>query len=365
MQDLTSPKRVTVASGSMSDADLLKAAVPVPFALGPAFSSAAGPKWSEGPEATITVDLPDRVSSHELLIIDACPFVVGRQIRHQIVELSVEGQFCRDWTLLDGVARRRAIMVERRNTGQATRVEIGFRIKTCPAPDSPELAENRSRRGVAILGIRSAGVDDPPSSESLIWQLGRVVGAETQKTFDQRIETGFWAKYVRGPNILDIGFRGGEGGLVVPVFDGAIGVDIGYPGYDGRTLPFPDNSQDMVFSSHCLEHIPAYVKALQEWHRVLKIGGHAIIAVPHAHLYERRRRPPSRWNTTHERFYTPAALLSEVESALKPNSYRVRFCEENDAGYRYDSDPMLHARGCYEVVLVLQKIVGPTWRIEE
>ncbi len=166
--------------------------------------------------------------------------------------------------------------------------------------------------------------------------------------------------------MLDIGFRGSvEGGEAVPIVDGAIGVDLDYPGYDGRTLPFADGSQDAVFSSHCLEHIPGYLNAIQDWHRVVRVGGHIITAVPLAPLYERGRRPPSRWNSDHQRFYTSASLLAEFEAALPPNSYRVRFLEENDLGYHYDSDPELHPPGCYEIVLVVEKIRPPSWRLRD
>jgi len=164
--------------------------------------------------------------------------------------------------------------------------------------------------------------------------------------------------------VLDVGFRGHTEG-VVPIVEGAIGVDLDYPGYDGRTLPFDDGSQDAVFSSHCLEHIADHLNAIRDWFRVIRVGGHVITAVPHAHLYERQRRPPSRWNQDHKRFYTPASLLAEFEAALRPNSYRIRFLEENDEGYAYQTPPEKHPSGCYEIVLVLEKIQPPTWTIPD
>lgn len=45
-------------------------------------------------------------------------------------------------------------------------------------------------------------------------------------------------------------------------------------------LPFSDNSIDMVFSSHVLEHIPNQKKALEEIYRVLKPGGYHVCIVP-------------------------------------------------------------------------------------
>ncbi|MBP6412631.1 MAG: class I SAM-dependent methyltransferase [Bacteroidia bacterium] len=47
-----------------------------------------------------------------------------------------------------------------------------------------------------------------------------------------------------------------------------------------ENLPFEDNSFDMVYSSHVLEHIPDQQKALKEIYRVLKPGGIHFCVVP-------------------------------------------------------------------------------------
>jgi len=190
----------------------------------------------------------------------------------------------------------------------------------------------------------------------------RPVGGEARKSYAAKARCGFWERFITGSAVLDVGFRGHLADTV-PIVDGAIGVDVDYPGYDGRILPFPTESQDAVYSSHCLEHMPDYVIAIQEWHRVAKIGGHIITVVPNALLYERRRRPPSAWNVTHVRFFTPATLLNEFESALLPNTYRVRHFAENDFGYNYDLPSHKHPEGCYEIELVIEKIRPPAWDI--
>ncbi len=45
-------------------------------------------------------------------------------------------------------------------------------------------------------------------------------------------------------------------------------------------IQYADNSFDVVYCSHVLEHIPDDRKAMREMHRVLKVGGWAIIMVP-------------------------------------------------------------------------------------
>ncbi|CAM1342627.1 class I SAM-dependent methyltransferase [Tenacibaculum aestuarii] len=45
-------------------------------------------------------------------------------------------------------------------------------------------------------------------------------------------------------------------------------------------LPFEDNSFDVVFCNHVLEHIPNDTKAIQELYRVMKVGGFGIFQIP-------------------------------------------------------------------------------------
>ena len=201
------------------------------------------------------------------------------------------------------------------------------------------------------------------ASESTTTVPVRPVGTEARKTFEIKLADGFVQRYLSSPNILDIGYKGYISDAV-PIVPRAIGVDIDYPGYDGRTLPFPDASQDAVYSSHCLEHIADYRQAIGEWFRVLKPGGYLIVVVPHQFLYEKRTGLPSRWNEDHKRFYTPASLMTEIEQSLIPNTYRLRHLVDNDLDYDYSIGPEQHAGGCYEIELVIQKLASPGWGLE-
>ena len=179
---------------------------------------------------------------------------------------------------------------------------------------------------------------------------GRRVGHESAKSF---VSMPWWFKYLTG-NVLDIGYKGNDANTL-PIVPNAWGIDA--DDYDGVHLPFSDESQNAVYSSHCLEHIEDDVMAIKEWFRVLKIGGHLIIAVPHEFLYERGRK------TDHKHFYTPATLMLKIEKALKPNSYRLRSLRDNDMFYDYSIPPKTHPVGSYEIELVLEKIKAPEWRL--
>lgn len=188
-------------------------------------------------------------------------------------------------------------------------------------------------------------------------------GPETERSHIKRMDTGFYFKYMSGKG-LDIGFRGSLPNAE-PVLPSATGIDTDFPGYDGKNLPFSDESQDYVFASHVLEHISDPIQAIKEWFRVLKIYGHLVICVPHQYLYEKKKELPSFWNSDHKRFYTPALLIQEIESALNiPNTWRLRLLKDHDEGYNYLIPPEKHAGGPYEIECVVQKIVKPEWELK-
>src|SRR4051794_9565632 len=97
------------------------------------------------------------------------------------------------------------------------------------------------------------------------------VGPEVARSYQRRVGSGFFAKYLPGSRILDVGYKGTDPDTA-PVVPHALGIDFDYPGYDGLHLPFPDASQDTVFSSHSYEHIADYRTALREWYRVARVG---------------------------------------------------------------------------------------------
>jgi len=219
----------------------------------------------------------------------------------------------------------------------------------------------RGKVALELIGVE-IDLDRPLPDEPL--RPDRKVGYESRKSYAAKIESGFFAKYLSGPNVMEVGYRGYEEGNL-PIVPQAIGVDVGYPGYEGAAFPFADGSLDAIYSSHCFEHIPDWLGVLRDWYRLLKVGGFLVIVVPHQLLFERKRSLPSPINPDHKRFYTPRSLLGEIEAAFAENSYRVRHLIENDAGFDYSIMPYQGTDGCYEIELVIEKIAKPFWHPDD
>jgi len=60
---------------------------------------------------------------------------------------------------------------------------------------------------------------------------------------------------------------------------------------NGDELPVSDESVDFVISSHTIEHIFDPLKALKEWHRVIKPGGYIFTIVPIKEMVPEETRP--------------------------------------------------------------------------
>lgn len=197
------------------------------------------------------------------------------------------------------------------------------------------------------------------------------MSTETKKALLEARRANLHRQYLRGIG-LAIGPKGYENS-VDPEIPFAIHIDLDYPNYNGKTLPFANDSQDFVYSSHVLEHIKDSYDALSEWFRVLKPGGYLFIVVPHAYLYERLREvhhatssqlPKSMWNEDHYRVYTPGSLLRAVDVALVSNTWRLRHCADNDYGYDYTIPKDKHPGGGYEIECIIEKLkTPPTWEV--
>jgi len=127
-------------------------------------------------------------------------------------------------------------------------------------------------------------------------------------------------------------------------------------------VEYIDGGQSCILLRNVLQLLPDYRRFLAACFGKLAIGGLLVIIVPHQFLYERKLQPPSRHNRANLRFYTPGALLAEVEEALDPCQFRVRALADNDNGFDYSAPLDRPPSAGYEVVLCLERIDRPNWR---
>ncbi len=162
------------------------------------------------------------------------------------------------------------------------------------------------------------------------------------------------APLLRG-RILDIGAGADPITADAVVFDKADG--------DAQELREPADAYDVVFSSHCIEHMPRPLEALLSWWRLVKPGGLMIIIGPDEDAYEQRCWPSIR-NDEHchsftllkQRSWCPASLnfLDLIRHLPDVKVVRAEIIDERpaDADFR---DWTLEGCICH-IELVLQKL---------
>lgn len=125
----------------------------------------------------------------------------------------------------------------------------------------------------------------------------------------------FAKKFCKGFG-LDIGCNRQEWCL-----PGAIGVDKNFD--DGNdAYNFSYENLDFIYSSHCLEHLPDWVGALDYWTSKLKIGGILFLYLPH---YDQEYWRP--WNNRkHFHAFVPKLIVDY----LKAREYINIFHSERD-----------------------------------
>lgn len=125
-------------------------------------------------------------------------------------------------------------------------------------------------------------------------------------------------------------------------FPGLIGVD-SLKDYGGQRPPgidivgdgeklslFADRSVDGVFSSHFLEHVVDFESCLKEWWRVIKVGGHLTLYLPHKELYPNIDQPGS--NPDHKHDFMPSDIIDAMK---KLGSWELVENEKRDKGNEY------------------------------
>jgi ADP-heptose:LPS heptosyltransferase len=90
-------------------------------------------------------------------------------------------------------------------------------------------------------------------------------------------------------------------------------------------MPFlTDGCADTVFSSHLLEHIQDYRGTLAEWWRLVKVGGHLILYLPHCDLYPRMGQRGA--NPDHKHDFHPDDITAAMSLAAMQDPHGWEQC---------------------------------------
>ncbi|MEI6724356.1 MAG: class I SAM-dependent methyltransferase [Betaproteobacteria bacterium] len=112
---------------------------------------------------------------------------------------------------------------------------------------------------------------------------------------------------------------------------------------NGDDLPFKDNTLDYVLASHVIEHFFDPVKALREWHRVIRPGGYVFVIAPHMdRMFDQYREPTPVQEllernagrlsfSDYARPLSPAALVKFGKGKLDPQDYPQRLIRDKGA----------------------------------
>jgi len=103
---------------------------------------------------------------------------------------------------------------------------------------------------------------------------------------------------------------------------------------DAARLPlFADASVESVFSSHLLEHIEDWHGALREWWRLVKVGGHLVLYLPHRDFYPRIGQPGA--NPDHQHDFAPSDIVDFFSLAFPDWSLVAHQARNNDDEYSF------------------------------
>ena len=120
-----------------------------------------------------------------------------------------------------------------------------------------------------------------------------------------------------------------------------IGIDgQAYPNSAGPSLVmdctdlslFADAKFNFIFSSHFLEHVKDTAAMLAEWWRLIKVGGHLVLYLPHKSFYPNVGQPGA--NPDHKHDFMPADIIRLMRE-MKGKGWDLLRNEERNGGDEY------------------------------
>lgn len=111
---------------------------------------------------------------------------------------------------------------------------------------------------------------------------------------------------------------------------------------DRFPYPFRDNSFDALQAVHVIEHVADVVRAMEEFHRLVRPGGEVFLATPHYTDFSSFCDPTHRWHL---------------------NSFSLRYFGPDNAGYGYYSKARFEETSVRVKLLALWRYLGFEWAV--
>lgn len=166
----------------------------------------------------------------------------------------------------------------------------------------------------------------------MVWRPDAPQGNEAGKILWELVPytRGFGLDIGCGPHKAFPHFVGIDNRRDTAIFGIAMNPDLTVP--DATRLPmFADGSCDFIFSSHLLEHLPNPAEALREWWRLLKVGGHLCLYLPHKLFYPNIGQPGA--NPDHKHDFLPQDIVQMIQG-ITPD-FDLRRNEDRNGGLEY------------------------------
>lgn len=187
-----------------------------------------------------------------------------------------------------------------------------------------------------------------------------IAGDEGANSEVRRRNEGYYERYFVGKGI-DIGC--GDSAIT----PNAQSWDISKGNSDASYMTGIDNeSQDFVYASHILEHIEDPHVAVENWWRILKVGGFLIIAVPDEDLYEQGIWP-SVFNADHRYSFTahkdkrPQHSQNLMDFIVPLDNHKLLSLRICDSNYDYNKKNVDQQSAERQVEAIVQKIASTHW----
>lgn len=159
-------------------------------------------------------------------------------------------------------------------------------------------------------------------------------------------------RIVAGKSVLDLGCNNGYGtDILSKRCTRIVGVDVSptavatakskyqsktvsFQQIDGQTLPFNEDSFDVITSFQVIEHLPDYDGYFSEIRRVLRPEGVLLLTTPNACIRVLPGAKP--WNRFHVREFRPDELASLVSGKFKAAQVFGQFAAEHTHSVEYE-----------------------------